>query len=718
VTALRITTSIDGTHWTPVQSPSDQDASLTNGTTYKGNLEPNSVNVITLPPSTVGRFVRIHAVDWQDEPGIRVALYTRAIGLPIGLADHTLAADRCSSSTEKIPSTAAHHARLVMHGSKAGLTAAWQPAARDQSPYLQFDFNREHTIELLTAVAIQGRTTTKGQWVTQFTISTNWQHGSCFEFITDPHTLAPKVYEGNVNDTDTALIVFDKPVVAGSVRIHPVAAEGGIAMRAEVFSSALGKLAGGRFCPDCLDDSAFTAGGTIKATASAKVAGRGRKTCAPSDGRLMSMGTFGGWVSPKGVSTSWFQLDLGYVSRIFGVMTQGRNPNEWSKAENWTTEYSLETSVDGTTFKPYRDDAAVGPTHFTANTDAQSVVTNLLEHSVAARFVRFRIHNWHKRDSGFSAAMRAAVISGSMGQPLNIEYGTALLSSTNTAGNAELARLETDEMPGGWVVDSPQITPNTCLIVDLEGVFDIEGILMQGSADKMQPCWVKVFRLEYSCDGIRWRTYSQARSSSLLIGNNSGGTACTNLRTPCRARYLRICPTFWETRIGLRIELLGGPGPDWIQPVFSSRHDEASEGLINDDNGMVEDEDEEFGWGGVSAEANPFGAKLKNTGYMSNTGELDILTVGMKVAARQQSLIDGEESFDGFGTEGSSQWVDPKPQAAHVEPKAFGNDPSTAVPGVQKPAAQEQFGFGVEDPTVVATTERLNGMEFEFKFEP
>ena len=41
------------------------DASLKKGTTYTGNLEPNSVNGITLPPSTVARFVRIHAVEWQ-----------------------------------------------------------------------------------------------------------------------------------------------------------------------------------------------------------------------------------------------------------------------------------------------------------------------------------------------------------------------------------------------------------------------------------------------------------------------------------------------------------------------------------------------------------------------------------------------------------------------------------------------------------------------------
>ena len=128
---------------------------------------------------------------------------------------------------------------------------------------------------------------------------------------------------------------------------------------------------------------------------------------------------------------------------------------------------------------------------------------------------------------------------------------------------------------------------------------------------------------------------------------------------------------------------------------------------------MVEDEDEEFGWGGVSAEANPFGAKLKTTGYVSNTGQLDIITAGMQVAARRQSVIDrDEESFDGFGAV-SNQWVDPNPQAAHIEPAAFGNTPSTA----KKPAAQEQFGFDVEDPTLAVTNEGLSDMEFQVNFE-
>ena len=64
-----------------------------------------------------------------------------------------------------------------------------------------------------------------------------------------------------------------------------------------------------------------------------------------------------------------------------------------------------------------------------------------------------------------------------------------------------------------------------------------------------------------------------------------------NLRTPCRARCLHIYPTFWETRIALRIELLGGPGPDWIQPVCvlvaarrgRRRTDQRRHGMVEDE---------------------------------------------------------------------------------------------------------------------------------------
>ena len=52
--------------------------------------------------------------------------------------------------------------------------------------------------------------------------------------------------------------------------------------------------------------------------------------------------------------TDYLQIDLLYEYVICAVATQG-NPPTHSPAQEWTTEYKLRFSLNGTTFFPYRE---------------------------------------------------------------------------------------------------------------------------------------------------------------------------------------------------------------------------------------------------------------------------------------------------------------------------------------------------------------------------
>ena len=63
----------------------------------------------------------------------------------------------------------------------------------------------------------------------------------------------------------------------------------------------------------------------------------------------------GAW-EPKTTTdpTDYLQIDLLYEYVICAVATQGSPPSQ-SRAQEWTTEYKLRLSLNGTTFFPYKE---------------------------------------------------------------------------------------------------------------------------------------------------------------------------------------------------------------------------------------------------------------------------------------------------------------------------------------------------------------------------
>ena len=53
--------------------------------------------------------------------------------------------------------------------------------------------------------------------------------------------------------------------------------------------------------------------------------------------------------------TDYLQIDLLYEYVICAVATQGNPPTQSVGAQEWTTEYKLRFSLNGTTFLPYKE---------------------------------------------------------------------------------------------------------------------------------------------------------------------------------------------------------------------------------------------------------------------------------------------------------------------------------------------------------------------------
>ena len=62
----------------------------------------------------------------------------------------------------------------------------------------------------------------------------------------------------------------------------------------------------------------------------------------------------GAWEAKTNDRDDYLQIDLLYEYVICAVATQGNPPNQ-SSAQEWTKEYKLRFSFDGTTFFPYKE---------------------------------------------------------------------------------------------------------------------------------------------------------------------------------------------------------------------------------------------------------------------------------------------------------------------------------------------------------------------------
>ncbi|KAF7669311.1 hypothetical protein LDENG_00212520 [Lucifuga dentata] len=95
------------------------------------------------------------------------------------------------------------------------------------------------------------------------------------------------------------------------------------------------------------------------------------------------------------------------------------------------------------------------------------------------------------------------------------------------------------------------------LQIDLKEAMVISGILTQGRCDSDE--WITKYSIQYRSDEkLNWIYYKdQTGNNRVFYGNSDRSSSVQNLlRPPIVARYIRVLPLGWHTRIALRLELL------------------------------------------------------------------------------------------------------------------------------------------------------------------
>ena len=129
-----------------------------------------------------------------------------------------------------------------------------------------------------------------------------------------------------------------------------------------------------------IPDDSFSASSVFKARYAAKY------------GRLNGTGAW----EPKTTTdpTDYLQIDLLYEYVICAVATQGNPPTQSVGAQEWTTEYKLRFSLNGTTFLPYKENKIdkVGMACLCIQVFTTAKITTCGHKTIDFHFANYRFH--------------------------------------------------------------------------------------------------------------------------------------------------------------------------------------------------------------------------------------------------------------------------------------------------------------------------------------
>ncbi|XP_012675956.2 retinoschisin [Clupea harengus] len=120
---------------------------------------------------------------------------------------------------------------------------------------------------------------------------------------------------------------------------------------------------------------------------------------------------------------------------------------------------------------------------------------------------------------------------------------------------ADKARLNGQGYGCAWLSKFQDINQWLQIDLKMEGV--VSGILTQGRCDADE--WITKYSVQYRTDeNLNWVYYKDTTGNNRVFYGNSDRTSTVQnlLRPPIIARYIRLLPLGWHTRIAIRMELL------------------------------------------------------------------------------------------------------------------------------------------------------------------
>ncbi|KAL9955603.1 hypothetical protein ACROYT_G036947 [Oculina patagonica] len=474
-----------------------------------------------------------------------------ALGMQSGkIPDSSITASSSYNAVSFAPSIG----RLFLSAG-SGNYGSWAAEANNENQWFQVDFGSWTKI---SAVATQGRQDWD-QWVESYWLSFSYD-GVFSETVNDDGG-SKQIFTGNSDRNTVVRNQLDNPVITQYIRIHPKTWKNHISMRTEFYGCKEGFDPPKLVCRDALGMQS----GEIPDSA-LKSSSAWDQYWGPERSRLNEQqegSYYGGWQPKTADARQWLQIDLGKITKVTRIATQGRSDYNY-----WVTKYTLTYSDDEGEFKSYKSGEEIE-----GNTDRNTPAGRILDEPIIARFIRIHPKTWNEY-----ITMRVELFGCREGLPtpkppqcmdaLGMQSGkipdssiTASSSYNAVSFAPSIGRLFLSAGSGHTIRDSEvrdsRDDENQWFQVDFGSWTKISAVATQGRQDWDQ--WVESYWLSFSYDGVFSETVNDdGGSKQIFTGNSDRNTVVRNqLDNPVITQYIRIHPKTWKNHISMRTEFYG-----------------------------------------------------------------------------------------------------------------------------------------------------------------
>uniref|UniRef100_A0A8C7ICC1 Coagulation factor VIII, procoagulant component n=1 Tax=Oncorhynchus kisutch TaxID=8019 RepID=A0A8C7ICC1_ONCKI len=199
---------------------------------FNGNLDGSKVKENYLSPPILGRYIRLQPVTIQRNPALRMELLgcdVNSCSFPLGL-QRRLVPDSSFRASSFLQTWRLSWGPALARLRQDGSANAWRPKANNPQEWLQVDFL---VMKRITGVVTQGAWSILSQMmVTEFSVTIS-DNGHSWSNVVDEGTQREKMFLGNSEPDEEMLNLFDPPLFARFIRIHPRGWLNDIALRLE-----------------------------------------------------------------------------------------------------------------------------------------------------------------------------------------------------------------------------------------------------------------------------------------------------------------------------------------------------------------------------------------------------------------------------------------------------------------------------------------------------
>uniref|UniRef100_M4A5L1 Coagulation factor VIII-like n=1 Tax=Xiphophorus maculatus TaxID=8083 RepID=M4A5L1_XIPMA len=212
---FKVSYSLDQETWTTYRGKSS-----INTRKFRGNLDSSKTKENRFSPPLVARYIRIHPHDYKQKPALRLELLgcdLNSCSLPLGLEKGSVPDSSFSASSFQssfLRSWSPFLARLHQSGG----ANAWRPKNNNPHEWLQVDLGK---VKRITGIITQGaRSMLTQMMVTEFSVTFSQDRHS-WSSVLEESSQREKIFTGNNDPDEEVFTVFEPPLFARYLRIHP-----------------------------------------------------------------------------------------------------------------------------------------------------------------------------------------------------------------------------------------------------------------------------------------------------------------------------------------------------------------------------------------------------------------------------------------------------------------------------------------------------------------